>query len=217
MANFESAYAQLGNETDLHAIQQRPGESLCSFIQRFSQVRNTIPRISNTSIVVAFRQGVRDEKMQKKLATHDVQDVSVLFSLTDKCAKVTEGRAWHSLVTQVAKGERKPNAGDQAQGGGNSNSNNNNNNNNNNKKAGGNQLLAEAPTAAATMAGGGRGRPRGDKRPCQQSNSDNGSTKCPVHNSTRHTVSECQEIKKLAEQFRKKMQQQRQDGTPSHQ
>jgi hypothetical protein len=41
--------------------------------------------------------------------------------------------------------------------------------------------------------------------------------KCPVHNSTRHTASECQEIKKLVEQFREKMQQQRQDGAPSRQ
>jgi hypothetical protein len=72
MGHFESAYAQSGNEIDLHAIQQRPGESLCSFIQWFSQVRNTIPRISNTSVVVGFRQGVRDEKMLEKLATHDV-------------------------------------------------------------------------------------------------------------------------------------------------
>jgi predicted Rossmann fold nucleotide-binding protein DprA/Smf involved in DNA uptake len=38
-----------------------------------------------------------------------------------------------------------------------------------------------------------------------------------VHNSTCHTVSECREIKKLVEQFREKMQQQRQDGTPSRQ
>jgi hypothetical protein len=41
--------------------------------------------------------------------------------------------------------------------------------------------------------------------------------KCPVHNSTRHSVSECWEIKKLVEQFREKMQQQRQDGAPSRQ
>jgi hypothetical protein len=39
--------------------------------------------------------------------------------------------------------------------------------------------------------------------------------KCPVHNSTRHTTSECHEIKKLTEQFHEKMQQQRQDGAPS--
>jgi hypothetical protein len=109
--NFESAYARTGNETDHHAIQQRPGESLRSFIQRFSQVRNTISRISNASVVVAFHQGVRDEKMLEKLTTHDVQDVSALFSLTDKCAKAGEGRAWHSPVTHTAKGESKPSVG----------------------------------------------------------------------------------------------------------
>jgi hypothetical protein len=38
-----------------------------------------------------------------------------------------------------------------------------------------------------------------------------------VHNSTRHTASECREIKKLAEQFREKMQQQRHDGSSSRQ
>jgi hypothetical protein len=84
-------YAWPSNETDLHPIQQCLGKSLCSFIQRFSQVHNTIPRISNAFVVVAFCQGVRDEKMLKKLATHDIQDVSTLFSLADKCAKVTEG------------------------------------------------------------------------------------------------------------------------------
>jgi hypothetical protein len=73
MANFESAYARPGNETDLHTIQQRPGESMHSFVQRFSQVHNIIPRISNASIVVAFCQGVRDEKMLEKLATHDIK------------------------------------------------------------------------------------------------------------------------------------------------
>jgi hypothetical protein len=129
-ANFESAYARPSNETDLHAIQQCPRKSLCSFIQQFSQVRNTIPRISNASVAVAFHQGVRDEKMLEKLATHDVQDVSALFSLADKCAKATEGCSWHSPAAQAAKGESKPNAGAQAQGGGNIN-------NNNKKKAGG--------------------------------------------------------------------------------
>jgi hypothetical protein len=36
MTNFKSAYLRLGNETGLHAMQQCPGESLCSFIQWFS-------------------------------------------------------------------------------------------------------------------------------------------------------------------------------------
>jgi hypothetical protein len=146
--------------------------------------------------------------MLEKLTTHDVQDVSALFSLADKCAKAAEGRAWHSPAAQAAKGESKPSAGAQAQG---------SSNGNKKKEAGGNQPLARAPTAAATVAGGGRGGPRGDKRPHQPSNSDDDNTKCPVHNSMRHTTSECREIKKLMEQFRKKMQQQRQDGAPSRQ
>jgi hypothetical protein len=41
--------------------------------------------------VVAFYQGVRDEKMLEKLATHDIQDVTELFSLVDKCARAIPG------------------------------------------------------------------------------------------------------------------------------
>jgi hypothetical protein len=93
MANFESAYSRPGNETDLHVMQPCLGESLRSFIQRFSQVHNTIPRISNSSIVVAFHQGVRDKKMLEKLTTHDIHDVTELFSLVDKCSRTTEGCA----------------------------------------------------------------------------------------------------------------------------
>jgi hypothetical protein len=87
-----------------------PGESLHCFIQRFSQVYNTIPYISNASVVVAFHQGVRDEKMLEKLATHNIQDVSTLFNLADKCARATEGHAWHSPAASAGKGESKPNA-----------------------------------------------------------------------------------------------------------
>jgi hypothetical protein len=150
--------------------------------------------------------------MLEKLATHDVQDVSALFSLADKCARAAKGHVWHSPAAQAAKGESTPNAGDEAPGSGNGNS-----SNNNNKKAGGNRPLAGALTAAAAAAGGGRGGPRGDKHPRQPSNSDDGSVKCSVHNSTRHTAVECREIKKLTEQFCEKIQQQRQDGAPSRQ
>jgi hypothetical protein len=90
--------------------------------------------------------------MLEKLATHDVQDVSALFSLADKCAKATEGHAWHSPVAQVAKWDSKPNTGTQAQGSG-----NDNNNNKKKKKASGNQPLAGAPTIVATAVGGGHG------------------------------------------------------------
>jgi hypothetical protein len=77
-------------------VRQGSGETLRAFISHFTKVRGTIPRISDASIITAFRQGVRDEKMLEKLATHDVETVTTLFALADKCARATEGRAWHS-------------------------------------------------------------------------------------------------------------------------
>jgi hypothetical protein len=94
--NFSSAYQQHGVEAHLHAVRQEPGETLRAFISRFTKLRGTIPHISDASIITAFRQGVRDEKMLEKLATHDVETVSTLFTLADKCARAAEGHAWHS-------------------------------------------------------------------------------------------------------------------------
>jgi hypothetical protein len=95
-ANFPSAYQQHGVEAHLHVVRQEPGETLRAFIARFTKVRMTIPRVSDASIITAFRQGVRDEKMLEKLATHDVETITTLFTLADKCARVAEGHAWHS-------------------------------------------------------------------------------------------------------------------------
>jgi hypothetical protein len=111
--------------------------------------------------------------MLEKLTTHDIQDVAGLFSLADKYARAAEGRAWHAQPTPGAK----PKASAAAQGGGSKD--------NNKKKVGGsNQPLNGAPTTAVatTAAGGGEG-PRGDKRPHQASNNNDGGVRCPVHNS----------------------------------
>jgi hypothetical protein len=132
---------------------------LRSSIQLFSQVHNTIPHISNASVVVAFRQDVRDEKMLEKLATHNIQDVAELFSLANKCAKATEGHACHVPPTPDAGNDDKPEAGTAAQGGG-----GNKNKDKKKKKAtGNNQPLAGALTVAAAAAAAGWGHgPRDD-------------------------------------------------------
>jgi hypothetical protein len=106
--------------------------------------------------VVAFRQRVRDEKMLEKLTTHDIQDVTELFSLADKCVRAAEGCAWHTPpASEVGKGG-KTDASTAVQGGG---SENKNNNNNKKKADSNNKPLDGAPTAtaAAVVAVGGRG------------------------------------------------------------
>jgi hypothetical protein len=95
--------------------------------------------------------------------------------------------------TPEAGKDGQPNTGAATQGGSSKNM--------KKKKAGSNnQPLVGAPTTAVAAAVGGGRCPRGDKRPLQTSGSDDGGVCCPVHNSTRHTIRECQEIKKLAEQ-----------------
>jgi hypothetical protein len=43
-----------------------------------------------------FARGVRDEKMLEKLAMHDMEIVTTLFALADKCVRAAKGWAWHS-------------------------------------------------------------------------------------------------------------------------
>jgi hypothetical protein len=62
--------------------------------------------------------------MLEKLAMHDVETITTLFALADKCARAAEGRAWHSapqtgvaqtdgsgVVTQDGKKKKKKNRG----------------------------------------------------------------------------------------------------------
>jgi hypothetical protein len=175
VVNFASAYQQHGMEAHLHAVRQEPGETLWTFISRFTKVRGTIPRISDASIITAFRHGVRDKKMLEKLATYDVETVPTLFALADKCARAAEGHAWHSAsqtgatqaggsgaVAQDGKKKKKKNRG--------------------NEKPHSTALVVAAAT-------GGRGNR--SKRPWPPRG--NGGT-CPVHPNGRHSAAECREI-----------------------
>jgi hypothetical protein len=125
--------------------------------------------------------------MLQKLTTHDIQDVTDLFSFTNKCSRTAEGYAWHTSPAPRVGSDSKPDARTTAQGSGN----NNKKKKKKKKKVGGNnQPLTGAPTATAAAVGGCRD-PRGNKWPHQVSGSDDGCARCPVHNSTRHSMSEC--------------------------
>jgi hypothetical protein len=182
-------------EAHLHALRQEPGETLRTFISRFTKVRGTIPRISDASIITAFRQGVRDKKMLEKLATHDVETVPTLFALVDKCARAAEGRAWHSAsqtraaqaggsgaVTQDGKKKKKKNRGN------------------------------EKPHSAALVVAAATGG-RGDRNERPQPPRGNGGT-CPVHPNGRHSTVECREIIDLAKHVSARCEQSSGDGSP---
>jgi hypothetical protein len=177
--NFASAYQQHGVEAHLHAVRQEPGETLRTFISRFTKVRGTIPRIFDASIITAFHQGVRDEKMLEKLATHDMETVSTLFALADKCARATEGWAWHSAprtgAVQTSGLGVVPQDGKKK------------------KKKGRGHKRPQSTALVVAAATGGRGDR--NKRPRPQ-RGNNGS--CPMQPNSHHCAAECREIIDLA-------------------
>jgi hypothetical protein len=194
-ANFASAYQQHGVEAHLHAVRQEPGETRGAFISRFTKVRGTIPRIFDASIITAFRQGVRDEKMLEKLATHDVETITTLFALANKCARAAEGRAWHSAPqTGVAQ---TGGSGAVSQDG-----------KKKKKKNRGHERPQSAAPVVATATGGRNER---NKRPRPQGGN---SGSCPMHPNSRHGASECREIIKLVKRVSERREQTSKEGSP---
>ena len=185
-ANFACAYQLHGVEAHLHAVRQQPGETLRAFISRFSKVRGTIPRISDASIITAFRQGVRDQKMLEKPAVHQVESVTTLFALADKCARAAEGRAWHSAPQARAAQTGGPGSAAHCS---------------DDEESHGVDT-PQSGTPVAAIAPGGRNS-RG-KRPRQQGRD---SEPCPVHPGSHHSASECCEIQKLAKHVSKRREQ----------
>jgi hypothetical protein len=192
VANFASAYQQHGVEAHLHAVRQETRETLRTFISRFIKVRGTIPRISDASIIMAFCQGVRDEKILEKLTTHDVETVHTLFALADKCARAAEGRAWHSAPpTGAAQLDAVSQDGKK-------------------KK---NHDYERTQFAASTVAAVTRGRGDRNKHPRPQGGN---SGSCPVHPNARHGASECSDIIKLVKRVSERREQSSKDGSPPH-
>ena len=133
--------------------------------------------------------------MLEKLATHDVETVSMLFTLADKCASAAKGRAWHSApktgVTQAGGSGATDQGGDKKK----------------KKNRSHDSPLSGAPVAVAAAGG----QDKHDKCP-QQQGSDSGS--CPVHPNSRHSASECREILKLVKRISERRKQASRDGSP---
>jgi hypothetical protein len=198
VANFASAYQQHGVEAHLHAVRQEPGETLHKFISRFTKVQGTIPRISDASIITAFRRGVHDEKMLEKLATHDVETVPALFALADKCARAAEGRAWHSAPQTGAA--QSGGSGAVLRDG------------KKKKKKDCNYQKPRSTALVVAAAAGGQGDR--NKRPRLQKGS---SGSCPVHPHGRHSAAECREIIDLTKRVSERREQTSKDGSlPRH-
>jgi hypothetical protein len=134
--------------------------------------------------------------MLEKLVTHDVETVTTLFTLADKCARAAEGHAWHSAPQTGVP--RTGGLGATTQGDGKKKKKKNHDHD---------RPQSGAPVAVAVTGG----RDERNKRP-RQWGSDSGS--CPVHPNARHSAAECREIQKLVKRISERREQASKDDSP---
>nr|CAE04690.1 OSJNBb0015D13.5 [Oryza sativa Japonica Group] len=200
--NFQGTYPRPGEEADLHAVQRRDDESLRSYIQRFCQVRNTIPCIPAHAVIYAFRGGVRHNRMLEKIASKEPQTTAELFQLADRVARKEEAWTWNPSGSGVAASAAP---GSAAQTG---------RRDRRRKKRSvhsddeGHVLAVEGASRATQ-----KGRPASDKKKKAGAPSRErpAGKWCTVHNTSLHDLADCRAVKSLAERTRKWEEERRQE------
>nr|CAJ86273.1 H0901F07.10 [Oryza sativa] len=176
IANFQGTYKRHAIEDDLHALTQNSGESLREYVRRFNECRNTIPEITDASVIRAFKSGVRDRYTTQELATRRITTTRRLFEIVERCAHADDALR-HKNDRLKTGGEKKP-ATDTSES-----------SKKKNRKNG--KRKAQVEVLAAEYA-------NPPKRPDPQS-SDTKKSWCPIHKTDRHSLEDCLVFKKSLE------------------
>nr|AAX96846.1 retrotransposon protein, putative, Ty3-gypsy sub-class [Oryza sativa Japonica Group]ABA92760.1 retrotransposon protein, putative, Ty3-gypsy subclass [Oryza sativa Japonica Group] len=150
-----------------------PGESLRDYVRRFSECRNTIPEITDASVVRAFKSGVRDRYTTQELATRRVTTTRRLFEINVRCAHADDALRRKNDKPKT-RGEKKP-AKDAPES-----------SKKKYRKSG--KMIAQSEDLATEYA-------NPTKRPDPQG-SDTKKAWCPIHKSDRHSLEDCLVFKK---------------------
>src|SRR5215216_2868337 len=92
IGTFTSGHQEPGWPSDLQLLQQKEGETLWKYLQRFSRVHSNIPNIHPTAVIAAFQSNVRNRMIRAKMNVRLPKTVKELYTLVDKCSRIEEGR-----------------------------------------------------------------------------------------------------------------------------
>ncbi len=176
VANFQGTYKRHAIEDDLHALTQNSGESLREYVRRINECRNTIPEITDASVIRAFKSGVRDRYTTLELATRRITTTRRLFEIVERCAHVDDA---------LRRKNDKPKTGGEKKSTADAFESNKKKNRKNGKRK------AQAEVLAAEYA-------NPPKRPDPQG-SDTKKSWCPIHKTDRHSLEDCLVFKKSLE------------------
>ena len=92
MGAYQGGHKLPSQESDLHVIPQRGGETLRKYKQRFSRVHHNIPDVHPAAVCIAFHTNVHNRRMRSEMNIEKVRTINELYALADKCARAEEGR-----------------------------------------------------------------------------------------------------------------------------
>ena len=92
-------------------MRQNDDETLRQFIKRFSQVRNSIPEVSDSSVIRAFKQAVRSRRITEDIALNPPDTVAELFEMADRYATASEAVEWNNTIDREDNTSREPGEG----------------------------------------------------------------------------------------------------------
>ena len=80
-----------------------PNETLHQYIKRFSQVCNSIPEVAESSVIQAFKAGLRNRRFTEDIAMNPPQTTVELFDMADKYAAASEAVEWCEAINRKIK------------------------------------------------------------------------------------------------------------------
>ena len=84
--NFQGTCQKPRVDWDLYQLHQKKGESLREFIRRFMKKKNSIPGVDDAVVMAAFRKGVKNDDLLKKMTRKPPRTVKELFDVADRYA-----------------------------------------------------------------------------------------------------------------------------------
>ena len=83
---------QPSTKYDLEKLHQSSRESLHDFIRRFSEIRNSVPNITDTEAITAFTKGLWHEQLCGKLYRKRPTTIDELIQIANRYANAEEAK-----------------------------------------------------------------------------------------------------------------------------
>ena len=81
--NYMATCTRPGTKHDLNHIYQKPSEILRSYIKRFSEIRNSIPNITEAEVITAFVRGLHHRDLRSKFNRKPLKGIGEMIMTID--------------------------------------------------------------------------------------------------------------------------------------